>query len=232
MNKTDTIKDWYKISEKLEGKGAANSFPVDKNFKTHLVYPCEQIAIIGQTGSGKSTAIVEFLSRKTDAFFDITIFVGSTTNEPLYEMLRHRIQGIKITDKFEEIPELTSFNEDEKHERLMVWDDCMNLSKKEFIKIQKYFASSRKYGFTNIILAQNYSSIPLQIRRNIQDWWIFRLNDSMIVKQILGRNVTSKKDKEYVLRAYMWATDQPKSFFRIDIQHNRYFKNFTTEIQL
>ena len=77
MNPKDTIKDWYAIV----GKGTSNSN--DKNFKNHMVKPCSMVMMIGNTGSGKTTALVEFLSRKNDSFFRVIYFSGSTTDEPL-----------------------------------------------------------------------------------------------------------------------------------------------------
>jgi ribosome biogenesis GTPase A len=59
----DNIKDWYKIASK-EGTGITRK--VDKNYNKHYIKPCMMISIIGQTGSGKSQAICELLSRKND----------------------------------------------------------------------------------------------------------------------------------------------------------------------
>ena len=53
----DSIKDWYKIAN---SSGQGISRKNDKNYKNHLIKPCQMISIIGQTGSGKSQAILEF----------------------------------------------------------------------------------------------------------------------------------------------------------------------------
>ncbi len=63
MNCRDKITNWTDKTQK--GKGM---FPLDKNFKSHLIKPCSMIAIIGPTGSGKSTAVIEFLHRKKQVF--------------------------------------------------------------------------------------------------------------------------------------------------------------------
>ena len=44
------------------------------------------ILCIGGTGSGKTNALLNFLSRKNNAFYDIIIFSGSSTDEPLYNL--------------------------------------------------------------------------------------------------------------------------------------------------
>ena len=91
-NFKDKINDWYKVAN---GSGMNNKIKEDKNFKNHLIKPCQMISIIGPTGSGKSTALLEFiLNRKTNSFYRIIIFSGSTTDEPLYNLLKYIYQKI------------------------------------------------------------------------------------------------------------------------------------------
>jgi hypothetical protein len=42
------------------------------------------IASIGMTGCGKTNALMNFLDKKRDAFHDIIIFTGSTTEEAFF----------------------------------------------------------------------------------------------------------------------------------------------------
>ena len=101
---SDEMKDWYKIA----GKGKKDtSIKPDKNFKNHLIKPCSMISMIGSTGAGKTTALLEFLSRKNDAFHRIIIFSGSTTDEPLIKFLEKHVEGIELIDNADELPELT-----------------------------------------------------------------------------------------------------------------------------
>ena len=81
----DHIHKWYSIAHEKLGKEAEQIKP-EKNFKNHLVKPCSMIGVIGATGSGKTTAVIEMLSRKPDSFYEIIIFSGSSTQEPLYEL--------------------------------------------------------------------------------------------------------------------------------------------------
>ncbi len=76
---TDWIKDWSKVVTKLEGEGIKK----DKNYNKHMIKPCKMIASIGPTGSGKSNALLEFLSRKNGSFCEVILFSGSTTDEDL-----------------------------------------------------------------------------------------------------------------------------------------------------
>ena len=213
----DQIKDWYKIA----GKGQKDdSIKPDKNFKNHLIKPCSMISMVGSTGAGKTTALLEFLSRKNDAFYRIIIFSGSTTDEPLIKFLEKHIDGIELIDNADELPELTDMNEeDKKTEKLIVFDDMINLKPKEKLKIQKWFNSARKYGFTCISMIQNYTDCPIQMRRNTMYWILFKLHDNNTIKQIL-RNHNQGYDKESIIQAYYASTRDPKNFFTIDLTAN------------
>ena len=76
----------------------------DKNYSKHLIEPCSMISCIGQTGSGKSNALVNFLALKTDAFHKIVIFSGSTTDEPLYSFLQNKIPELELYNDINELP--------------------------------------------------------------------------------------------------------------------------------
>jgi len=226
------MKDWYKIA----GKGQKDfSIKPDKNFKNHLIKPCSMISMVGSTGSGKSTALLEFLSRKNDSFYRIIVFSGSTVDEPLLNYLDKHIDGIELIDKADELPELTDMNdEDKKVEKLIVFDDMINLPAKEKVKIQKWFNSARKYGFTCIAMVQNYTEEPIQMRRNTMYWILFRLNDTNTIKQIL-RNHNQGYNKEQIIKAYHESTMAPKNFFTIDLTANSpapFRHNFTDVIHI
>ena len=228
----DEIKDWYKIADK---SGCGIKFKNDKNFSKHYIKPCQMISIIGPTGSGKSKALLEFLSRKNDAFYEITIFSGSSVAEPLYHLLEEHIDGINMIDDVDELPELDMNEEDKKHEKLMIWDDIINLPKKQLIKIQKWFNSSRKAGYTNIIMAQNYTDLPIQIRRNTMIFMIFRLNDINSINQILKNHNNNGDDKDLVKEAYFLATKDKGNFFTLDLNaegKERYRRNFLDFIEI
>ena len=214
----DKMTDWYKVA----GKGLKDkSIKPDKNFKTHLIKPCSMIMMIGPTGSGKSTALLEFLSRKNEAFHRIIIFSGATTDEPLLNLLQKHIEGIELIDNADELPELKEQNEEDKQtEKLIVFDDFINLKPKEKLKIQKWFNSARKFGYTCIAMAQNYSDAPIQMRRNTMYFILFKLNDMNTINQILKNHNVNGEEKELIKQAYYISTKEPKNFFTIDLTAN------------
>ena len=107
-------------------------------------------------------------------------------------------------------------------------------NKKQLLKIQKWFNSARKYGFTCIAVSQNYTDLPIQMRRNTMIYILFRLNDNNSINQIL-KNHNIGHDKESIKRAYYNATEQPHNFFMIDLNsldEKRYRHNFTDFIKI
>jgi hypothetical protein len=224
--KKDVLTDWYAIANK---QGTGHKITMDKHFKNHLIKPYQMISIIGPTGSGKSTAIVEFLSRKNESFYEVTIFSGSTSDEPLYNMLKKLNPDINIIDNVDELPDLVNENDkDKKQEKLMIFDDIINLNKKNLLTIQKWFNSARKYGYTCIAMAQNYTDLPIQIRRNTMIFWLFRMNDNNSINQILKNHNHTGIDKETIKNMYYYCIKEKKNFFNINFndETHPFKKNF------
>ncbi len=225
----NNIKNWSEIIDKTNTIKSKTIKP-DKNFKLHHIPPCSMISVIGPTGSGKSNFLLEFLSLKNDSFYEITIFIGSTADEKLYNFLKQTMPDITFIDNVDELPKLDEYKEDDKSvEKLIVFDDIINLKKKELIEIQKWFNSSRKYGFTTICMCQNYTDEPIQMRRNTMIWILFKLRDNNQVKQVLKNHNTNGDNPETILKAYNYATENKGQFFKINLLINgsqRYSKNF------
>jgi energy-coupling factor transporter ATP-binding protein EcfA2 len=224
----DSIKDWYKIL----GSGA--KVKEDKTFKNHHIKRNMMIALVGPTGCGKSTILCELLYRKSGQFSRVVIFTGSTSDEPLLNGLQKCMDGIEILDDAEQLPNLDEEEADIESEKLMVFDDFINMKPKELKQIQKWFNSSRKYGWTCMALAQDLTSIPMQIRRNIMIWMIFRLRDAKTVTHLLSVTNVNDVPIEKLKDAFLKSTETPKNFFKIDMTENgkfRYSHNFIDFIE-
>ena len=227
--KEDKIKNWTKIAQK---KKVGGSIEPDKNYPKHEIKPCKMIACIGPTGSGKSNALLEFLSRKNDAFHEIILFTGSTTDEDLYNFLNDALDGeVNMIEDIDELPELCDYNEEDKGlERLLIMDDIINLKKSELVKLQKWFNSARKYGFTCIAMCQNWSDMPIQMRRNSHYIWLFKLKDMNQVNQIMKTANHEGLDLDLLRQLYSDATSEVGQFLKIDMTgegiRDKYRTNF------
>jgi len=225
-NKIDNIKNWYDTTKKYLGKGIKN----DKHYNKHLVKPCKMISIIGPTGSGKTNILLEFLERKNNSFYEVIIFTGSTADEPLYNLLREKLEGVVLIDNVDELPELTKYNEEDKTiEKLIIFDDIINLNKKQLQTVQKWFNSARKYGFTCIAMCQRWTDEPIQMRNNNNMIWIFKLNDINSINQILKTSNNENLPIQLLKDKYFEAVKTKGDFFNIDLTESgplRFRKNF------
>jgi len=123
--------------------------------------------VIGSTGSGKSSFVLNYLSRCPYRYGHITI-VNSGMAEPLYEFLEKQIGEDRITFfKFNELPPLNEFGNKEETQ-LLVCDDLIANKNQE--KLEDYAIRCRKFGkgISMMYLSQKYYSIPIIIRAQAQ----------------------------------------------------------------
>jgi energy-coupling factor transporter ATP-binding protein EcfA2 len=189
----------------------------DPTYKEHFINPNSHVALIGPTGSGKSNALLNFLRKKNGRFYKIIIFNPATTDEPLYNYLQDAIDGIEFYNDINELPSLSDFDDEDKDkEKLIVFDDFTDLKKKEMSKLQEYLKAGRKFGFNCWVLAQNYTSIPKPITRNCHYFIVYRQNDNATLNNIIKNHNIDNLDKNLIIDAYQYATNEPMNFFMID----------------
>jgi len=193
------------------------------------------ILCIGGTGSGKTNALLNFISRKNNAFYDIIIFSGSSVDEPLYNLLQNKIEGVELINDIEDLPALSEFDDENKDkEKLIVFDDFINLSNKEMKKIKEYLTAGRKGGFTCWLMAQNYTSVPKIITRNCHYFILFKLNDNTTINNIIRNHNIDNLEKSDILDAYNYSTAEPLNFLMVDTRGEgikRLRRNFTDFIK-
>ena len=214
---TTKITNWY---DRLPKKDSKDTIKRDSNFKHHMIEPCSMIVCIGGTGAGKTNSVIDFISRK-HTFCDILIYSGSTTDEPLYKMLKEKIPETQLFNNIAEFPDLQKFEDDKENEKLVIFDDFINLNTKEMKKINEYLTAGRKFGFTIFCLGQNYRSIPKTVTRNAHYFFIYKLNDNATINNILKNHNIHDIDKEKFKELYKLATKEKLNFFLIDLKNGK-----------
>jgi len=211
------VKNWY---AHVKDKGIKR----DATFKNHCIEPCSMIALIGQSGSGKSTALIDFIYR-APKFTEIHLFSGSgnASTEPLYKLLLEKIPEVSTYDTVEEIPALETFEKD--NEKLLIIDDWLQVNKKGMDKLAKFACAGRKSGFTVVFQSQNYTSIPKVISRNIHYMWLFKIQDARSVETIHKNHVNSISKKQFK-DLHKVITSEPRNFLLLDLRNNELRKNF------
>lgn len=225
--KKEKIINWY---EKLKDELTPQT-KLDKNFNKHHILPNSMILAIGGTGTGKTNSLMSFLAFKNDSFYKIILYTGSTGEEPLYQYLKQKIPELEIYTDINEVPDLKEFDDEYKDkEKLIIFDDFINLNKKQMGKINEYLTAGRKFGFTVFLLAQNYVSIPKTIVRNINYFIIFKLNDNVSINNIIRNHNVDNIDKDKFKEAYLNSTKEKLNFFMLDLKgdpQKRLRHNFT-----
>jgi hypothetical protein len=220
--KPDKLINFYELMD----KEMKNDTKRDKNFKNHFIEPCSMILAIGGTGSGKSLALLNLLQRKNEAFYKLIIFSGSSTNEPAYNLIREKMPDAEFYEDIDELPALND-EEDTEHEKLIVFDDFINMKKKDFQKIKDYLISGRKKKWTVYLNAQNYTDVPKTITRNCHYFLIFKQNDNATINNMLKNHNINNTNKEDFKNMYFDATKEKPNFFTVDIKGGSLRKNFT-----
>jgi hypothetical protein len=118
-------------------------------------------------------------------------------------------------------------DDDTEHEKLIVFDDFINMKKKDFQKIKDYLISGRKKKWTVYLNAQNYVDVPKTITRNIHYFLIFKQNDNATINNMIRNHNVDGVDKEDFKQMYLDATQIKPNFFLIDIKGGSLRKNFT-----
>ena len=224
-------KEIINFYEKLNIKG--NKLP--KNYSKHRIMHTSMIMAIGGTGTGKTNSLLNYISRSSGEFSNVIICSFSTTDEPLYNLLEEN--GDTLYNDIDEVPELIEYDDDEKnHPKLIVFDDFINIENKKLKKIYNYLISGRKFGFTCWLMAQNYSSVPKVIVRNINYFIMFKLNDNISLNNIIRNHNISDVDPSIIKSALNLCTQTPPNFFMIDMKtinkKERFRENFLNFLDL
>jgi hypothetical protein len=78
-------------------------------------------------------------------------------------------------------------------------------------------------------MSQNYTDLPIQIRRNTMIFWLFRMNDNNSINQIIKNHNHTGIDKDVIKSMYYHCVKEKKNFFNINFNDEKtpFKKNFT-----
>ena len=100
-----------------------------------------------------------------------------------------------------------------------MFDDFVNLSRKEMKILFDYAITSRKFGFTCVFISQSYTSVPKIISRNCNYLFIFRLNDHSSIKRIISNHsLTGWISPQQIEQCYRHCIKQPLGFLLIGLK--------------
>jgi len=226
----DKISNW---SEKIP-KHLRTDCKIDKSYPKTLIKNNSMILAIGQTGSGKTNSIVEYLSRTAGKWYEIIIFTGSNSDEPIYNFLKETIPDVIITDELADLPTIEGYKDTDKTQpKLIIFDDSVLTEPKTLKIISKWFMCARKLCFTCIFLSQDYHKTPIFIRRNVHYLQLFKMTDRRDLSRLFDK-VASEIPIDIMMKVYDKSTLQPGQFLTINLRatnpRDKFKNNFIGDI--
>ena len=216
--------NFYDLKEVKEMREASHNPHFDKN-DTDLP---ARVCIVGASGSGKTTSLLNFLLISPNTFGWITIVTKQS--EPLYEFLDKKLKskGITILYDLDKLPEPRDFpNKD--LQNLVVFDD--QVVTKNQSKIINYFIYGRKVGsgITCMYLTQSYYSVPKTIRAQLSYLWVVKVGQKRDLNLILADS-GGLVEKKVLAELYQDATREKFNFLKINLNtidmDKKFSKNF------
>jgi ABC-type oligopeptide transport system ATPase subunit len=198
------------------------------HFKENDTEIPSRICIVGASGSGKTTSLLNYLLISPNTFGHITIVTKQS--EPLYEYLEKKLKGKNITIYYDldKLPEPRDFpNKD--LQNLLVFDDQVVTRNQS--KIINYFIYGRKVGsgITCVYLTQSYYSVPKTIRAQLSYIWIVKIGQRRDLNIILADS-GGLVEKDVLRKLYEEATKERFSFLKINLNtvdlNKKFSRNF------
>ena len=195
--------------------------------ETNIDIP-SRICIVGASGSGKSTCLMNFIAKSPNTYGHITICTKQ--QEPLYDYLEKKLKGKNITIHYDlnKLEEPKDFpNKD--LQNLLIFDD--QIAEKNQRKIVEYFIRGRKIGagITCFYLSQSYYQVPKTIRAQLSYIWLVKIGQKRDLNLILADS-GGLVDKRTLMHLYEDATKQKFDFLKINLNtvdlNRKFSKNF------
>lgn len=186
-----------------------------------------RMCVVAPSGSGKTNFIVDLIAKFSappkGTFNTITV-ITRNADEPLYNFLKTKDDGIVIKEGLSNLPDLDSYDKELQH--LVVLDDLVLQKNQE--RIASYYIRCRKLNVSVAYLSQSYFAIPKIIRQNSNYLILLKLSGSRELQLILSEGGLGI-EKEQLLKMYEYATNEKFSPLIVDYdkdQSQRFRKGY------
>jgi ABC-type dipeptide/oligopeptide/nickel transport system ATPase component len=208
------LKDWYKEKAIQKFLTKQHNPHYDKH---HIKIPFRML-IVGNSGSGKTSTLLNLIYNMSDTFEEI-IIVCKSKSEPLYEYLEDKYakdKSIKIMEFKDGLPDIDKMNKEQ--QRLLVFDDLVN--EKNQSMICEAFIRARKKNCSLCYLSQSYYGVPKMIRNNLTYIIIKQLSSLKNLTMIM-REYSLGVDKREMKDIYDDATSDKQGFLLLDLEGDK-----------
>lgn len=182
-------------------------------------HPCSTIAVIGCTGSGKTTWVHEFLKQSANMFFDEppkNILYCYNVFQPLFQIIEEDVQNIEFVRGLPSDEKINLLSKNGCH-NIIVLDDLMSeiCNDKD---MQKLFTQKAHHlRFTVIFITQNLFCKGLTSRTislNLHYFILMRNPRGVTQIRTLGQQIGQMKT---LITAYKDATREKFSYLLVDL---------------
>jgi hypothetical protein len=187
------------------------------NFKIHGIKVPFRMLIIGASGTGKTSTLLNLIKVMSNTFLRICV-ITKDKQEPLYQYLEQATDGSVTVDNIDDkgLPDLKEFHAD--NNSLIVLDDLVNESAKKQQPISEYFIRARKKGVSLVYISQSFYSIPKMIRNNV-NYIILKQVSSQRNLDMIMKDFSIGVSKEAAHAMYKDATSDFTSFLLLDLDN-------------
>jgi hypothetical protein len=228
----------YNFYENKEVKKMTDKYE-NPNFNVHQIPHPSRIGVIGGSGTGKTSIVLNVVNKMKGTFGHI--YIVSKAQEVLYDFLQKQlnVKGKNVVSfytRLTELPNIANFP-NKAEQALIIFDDLCN--EKDQRIICEWFIRGRKVnkGVSLIYISQSYFKIPRLVRLQLSELFVLRLSSSRDLDAIfrevsLGDNI----DKDILNKIYKKATEKKFNFLRINIDspdpNKKFAYNFNNWVKL
>ena len=197
------------------------------HFDQHQINIPFRMAIIGSSGSGKTSCLLNLLSKMSDTFGHIHVVYKAS--EPLYEFLCNKIgeKCISFYTKISDLPPIENFPNKDK-QQLIVFDDQVNESDKAHTLVKEWFIRGRKVGkgVSLVYISQSFFKIPKIIRSQLGYLILLKLASLRDLHLIIS-DFAMGVDRDLLTKIYKGSTKEFGNFLKIDLDNHNMNKKFS-----
>lgn len=196
--------------------------------------------ILGKPGSGKTSILYALLKKGgknklfKKVFENIFLFMPTNSRNSFNDNIFSSLSEENVHDEltFDNLTEVWGRIRDDSREgykSLIILDDVTaSLKDTDIQQLLREIIFNRRHNRTSILLlVQNYKSIPKDLRRMINNLVLYKINKNEM-DNIFSELFENKKECLNDIMRIVF--DKPHQFMLMDVDNQKFFKNFGQEI--
>jgi len=186
--------------------------------------------LIGKAGSGKTSMLYALMTGiLKKVYHDIYVFQPEASQSSIKNNVLDKLPDENKFDaldpeSLQEVYDRILAEEKEYNKAIIIDDQTIHLKNKDVERLLKDLIFNRRhYGVSIYFLVQNYTSVPLSIRKAFTNLFIFKINKKEM-GVIFDEAIEQKK--EIMDEVYKMVYNKPHNYLFINTDTQRLFKNF------